>query len=514
MKTAQIRSIAVGLATIVGLAGTAAVSMSVVSAQTTVSAYEQVVRGDGASSYWRLGGAAGSTVAVDSMGTRNVMLGSGALGVAGALNGDSDTAAVSSSNGFLQTAPVPTGARSIEAWVKAPVGSEGVVIKSGTLSAGFIFNGFPTLDTGTYSVAANIGSHSFVPGPVNDGQWHHFVLTVGPTYALLYVDSVLASARSYSDTTATEGVWVGDLGQSIDEVAYYPTQLTNNQVRGHWFTGMTGRACSASPPVTPYEQLVLADGATSHWRSESSGRLAIDQIGCRSGRFSGVETTGISNSGGRTGGQFGGLLVTGVPTGVRSVEAWIQTPVNAVNDTLFGQAELNVSLSATGSLQLNTSTSPAGSPGASTSIVVNDGEWHHFAMTVGPATASLYVDSVLVSAKPHVDSLPRAFTWVGFIGYSFDEVAVYSGQLSATQIATHFELGKGGSVSSTTTSTSSSTSTSTTSSTSTPPSTIGTETTTTKPTTTKPTTTKPATTKRATTTKRVVTSTRPATTVR
>jgi hypothetical protein len=437
------RRVAIGLATLLGLGGTVAVSNSSVFAQTTPSAYDQAVRADGATSYWRLGEQAGATNAVDSIGTRTATFGSGTLGTPGALTGDADTAVTSASGNMIETMPVPTGARTIEAWVKVPDSLTFATL----FSHGYLGVNIGPDGTPQFSAGNPMGSGSFSPLPINDGQWHHVVLAVGGSSASLYVDSVLLSTQDNTDYGPEATIRIGSLGHSTDELAYYPTNLTADQVRRHWHVGMAGQACASSTGSSSYEQSIAADGATSHWRFENAGRLAIDQIGCRSSRVAGTATSGIANSSGRLANINGTFTVSGIRTGARSLEAWVKPPVGSSYSTLIGHGYLSASLNSTGTVELMGSGSYGfTSSGALPSPVINDGEWHHIVLVVSSTTVSLYVDSILVSVQDYTDYANEFPLRVGDPGHSVDEVAVYPVALTTAQVRNHWFTGMTGQV--------------------------------------------------------------------
>jgi hypothetical protein len=87
-------------------------------------------------------------------------------------------------------------------------------------------------------------------GTVNDGTWHHVVATLGPAGMRLYLDgSRIGTNTSITTAENFNGYWrwggIGLLGwpnrptsdyfiSAIDEVAVYPTQLSDQQVSRHY----------------------------------------------------------------------------------------------------------------------------------------------------------------------------------------------------------------------------------------------------------------------------------------
>jgi hypothetical protein len=88
----------------------------------------------------------------------------------------------------------------------------------------------------------------------------------------------------------------------------------------------------------------------------------------------------------------------------------------------------------------------------------NDGNWHYAAATLGPTGGTrLYVDGVVVATDPNTSAAtitPGYWRWGGVYLYngsaypnrptsdylvgSIDEVAIYTSELTAQQIARHY----------------------------------------------------------------------------
>lgn len=101
-----------------------------------------------------------------------------------------------------------------------------------------------------FGVYANGGVTLTSPNAYNDGKWHYVAATLGPAGMDLYVDGVLV-ASSPSTTTAQSATgywrWGGadlaswpnapaafDLSGQLEEVAFYNTQLSAQQVSWHY----------------------------------------------------------------------------------------------------------------------------------------------------------------------------------------------------------------------------------------------------------------------------------------
>ncbi len=218
--------------TMIGLAGVVIVSSGSADA-TPAQTYADVVRADGAASHWRLGDAVGSTVALDSIGTKNATYNGATLAQAGALAADTDTAIAGSYAGAVQTPAVPGGVRSIEEWFKVPVSSFGSSTQT------ILYNNVLAVElstTGTASIKVSTSTTSTTPATgrtYNDGAWHHLVMVVDTTTTNLYIDAVLVDTKTVTDNATDAAIWTGFYGQSTDEIAVYPTKLTPTQIAEH-----------------------------------------------------------------------------------------------------------------------------------------------------------------------------------------------------------------------------------------------------------------------------------------
>jgi Concanavalin A-like lectin/glucanases superfamily len=435
------RNVAVALASVVSLGGVAAISMSALSAQSPYLAYEESVRADSPSSYWRLGEPAGSTIATDSTGTRNVTLNGGTFGSAGALTADTNSALAPSTMTAMQVTAVPTGSRTIEVWAKMPSSSmsSGRIFTHGPLSVSNSNMGVQ-LETGSMTMAQII-SYPYV----TDGQFHHFVLTAESGVASLYVDSVLQQTRPFGDISVDATLAAGEFGQTIDELAIYPTVLNIDQIRRHWHAGVSGQACVAQTATSAYETAISSDGASSHWRLDgSTGRLAVDRIGCRSAFAAGTSVVGAvtgDTSTGRSGNMYGVLQTSKLPTGTRSIEAWVRPAPSTSNSNLLTNGSVGVVLSM-GGVQLTTSSMTMAQQLSYPNVT--DGKWHHIVLMIKPNLAMVYVDSILTATRPHNDVAATAPLVVGESAVAVDEVAVYPTALTGDQIRSHWHISSAG----------------------------------------------------------------------
>jgi PKD repeat protein len=279
---------------------------SVVVAGASVSAYERQVIADGASSLWRLGERSGTAIK-DSAGTfTGTAKGGVTLGTAGAISGDTDTAATfnGSTSGTGTTISSndwqnATQTFTVEAWMKTTATSGGEIIGQGNQTGiqTRTFNGpngpiTITADSGTHDreISTTADGHvtfTIVPGNpftitsakagYNDGTWHQVVGTLGSTGMVLYVDGVqVASDSTHTRAQDTTGYWRigGDGGYavpdpnappgppaptfnyfkgSIDEpAAFVGTALTAAQVANEYAVAGGGAVVTNTPPTAGF----------------------------------------------------------------------------------------------------------------------------------------------------------------------------------------------------------------------------------------------------------------------
>ncbi|HYJ75917.1 MAG TPA: PKD domain-containing protein [Kineosporiaceae bacterium] len=242
-----------------------------------LSPYASAVLGTGAAPYWRLDDAAGTTVA-DAAGALPGTSGSGVGHGAGAIAGDTDTAATfdGTVNGRIAssgTAVAGPNVFSVEAWFRTTTTTGGKIMGFGNAASGssssydrhVYMDNAGRLRFGVYTKAVHVVGNGTA---YNDGAWHHVVGTLGPQGLAFYVDGALAgsdpattSAQGYNgywrvggDTLGTS--WPGtptssNFAGSIDEVAVYSTALTAAQVQDHYVRG-TKPAAANQPPAASF----------------------------------------------------------------------------------------------------------------------------------------------------------------------------------------------------------------------------------------------------------------------
>ena len=247
-------------------------------------AYGAAVFNDSPSLYWRLGDAAGSTVA-DSSGNDvgGVVSGGVTFGRPGALNLSNTAVATDGNNGVVasnKTFNNPTS-YSEELWFNTTTTNGGKLIGFGDQQSASSSNydrhvwmqNDGTLVFGTYTGDLNTITS---PAAYNDGGWHHMVATQGSDGMKLYVDGALVGtnpqtgAQSYTGYWRIGGdpVWFGSnswyFAGDIDEVAVYPTVLSASAVAQHHSLGAAVNQPPTAAFTTSSADLALSvDGSDS-----------------------------------------------------------------------------------------------------------------------------------------------------------------------------------------------------------------------------------------------------------
>ncbi len=467
-------------------------TVSVTIGSGTVSAYAQDVLNDGASNYWRLGEASGST-GYDSAGDNDLIEQSGVThGIPGAIVGDANTA--SSFNGSINGTAGSTASTSgpntftTEAWFQTTSTSGGKIVGFGDAASGNSsdYDRQIYLDNAGHLIFGVYNNATFTlstPGTYNDGKWHQVVGSMSAAGMVLYVDGKrVATDPGTTLGQAYDGYWRvgGDslegwpsqptsdfLAGTIDEVSIYPSALALAQVQQQYVD--SGRSLPIPPaPADSYGKAVVADNPNLYWRlDDASGPTAADASGTgTTGTYSGGVTyrtpsTVTTQGTGVTLNGSNGLIVSNTqvnnPT-TYSEELWFNTTTTSGGKLIgFGDAstgessdyDRHVYMLDTGQLQFGVYTgqiSTITTPGS-----YNDGKWHQVVATQGSDGMTLYIDGQPVGTNPQSQAQAYAgywrvggdHTWGGassdFFAGQVDEVAVYSSELSAARVLAHFQ---------------------------------------------------------------------------
>ncbi|MFF3017027.1 LamG-like jellyroll fold domain-containing protein [Streptomyces sp. NPDC057939] len=241
---------------------TSALSANVsVTIPTSVQAYPDKVRSDGAQLYWRYDDTVSPYVADSSNGgnTSGIQVNAPTLRqTPGAVTGSSTAMGFNgTSQQVYSDHRQSVGATyTIETWFKTNTTRGGKLIGFGNNtvnSSGSYDKQIYMTNTGRLIFGVYNGSTRTISTGLfetyNDNKWHHVVGTQGPGGMTLYVDGQNKGTNSATNSTPYAGYWhVGgdNLGSwptrptsnffagQIDETAVYPTVLTQAQVKGHF----------------------------------------------------------------------------------------------------------------------------------------------------------------------------------------------------------------------------------------------------------------------------------------
>jgi hypothetical protein len=263
------------------------------------SNYPGAVRGDGATTYWRLGEASGTTAADSSGGSSTgTYTGGPTLGVPGAVAGDTAVRLDGVDDGVVSTTQHNDPQTfSVEAWVRTTSTRGGKLVGFGNSASGNSSN----YDRHIYLTDGGVpvfgiwdGSARTLRGGkrLNDGNWHHVVASSGGNGMALYVDGALAAsspavvrAQPYAGYWRVGGDNLGGwpsqpssnyLQGDVDEVAIYPGELVTEEVVKHFQLG--GGTVAPPPPTScptgeflaSYWNNMTQDGPAALVRCETS----------------------------------------------------------------------------------------------------------------------------------------------------------------------------------------------------------------------------------------------------
>jgi Concanavalin A-like lectin/glucanases superfamily len=463
--------------------------------------YVAAVMADAPIVYYRMNETSGTT-AVDSSGNNrngtygsSVVLGGGAL-----VNGDaaptfpggtaSSAKVMTSSNA---SALAPTGAMSVEFWIKVPATVSGThLLWTQPFASGSA--GYPAyiaLNGGsspyfTMQVNANGTVLAAYPAPVLNAN-NHVVLTWSGSSLTAYVNGVASTGDSGSGPLSNyaspyTGFTVGGpndphtgFAGQMGEFALYGTALSAARVTAHYNAALA--AAPTPPPSSGYSSTVLADAPVVYYRmNETSGTTATDSSG------HGYNATYGSSVALGTGAVMTGESAPSFPggtaspatvlrsstnsalaptTGAMSVEFWVHVPA-----TLSGTQFLWSQPFASGSAPLPSYISLDGGANPYFTMQVNANGTtisaypapvlnanNHVVLTWTGTTLTAYVNGVASAGGTGSGPLKNYTSpYTGFTlggptdahtGYAgaIGEFAFYSTALSAARVTAHYNAG-------------------------------------------------------------------------
>jgi len=252
-------------------------------ASTTDSHYRTAVLDAKPDSYWRLGEDsdtdAGSEIAVNLGKDAGSYVGAPTLGAAGALAGVSDTAVTLSGSGQYVNLPTGTAKKSrdmaVELWFKTTGSGPLFGYQEKALSSTSA-NGVPLLYVGTDGkLRGQFRTGSIAPitssAVVNNGAWHHVVLSAMGSTQTLYLDG--ASAGTLTGTIDQATLTYAQLGAAYATGSWpgYPSGAL------HYFTGSVDEAAVYSHPLG-------SDVVAAHYRLGTRTANVISQVTLPSGK--------------------------------------------------------------------------------------------------------------------------------------------------------------------------------------------------------------------------------------
>ncbi|MEW1635574.1 LamG-like jellyroll fold domain-containing protein [Streptomyces sp. NPDC093801] len=245
-----------------GAGNTSALSATAsVTVPTSVQAYPDKVRADGANLYWRYDDTVSPYVADSSDGgnTSGIQVNAPALNQSpGAVSGTSTAMGFNgtSQQVYSDHRQFVGSSFTVETWFKTNTTRGGKLIgfgnntvnNSGSYDKQLYMTNTGRLVFGVYNGSTRTISTGLFE-TYNDNKWHHVVGTQGPGGMTLYVDGQNKGTNSATNSTPYAGYWhVGGDNLSswptrptsnffagqIDETAVYPTALTQAQVKSHY----------------------------------------------------------------------------------------------------------------------------------------------------------------------------------------------------------------------------------------------------------------------------------------
>ncbi|MEU4266808.1 LamG-like jellyroll fold domain-containing protein [Streptomyces sp. NPDC026092] len=458
--------------------------------------YSDAVRTANPVNYWRLGDSSGAA-AVDEIsagGNGSYREGVTLGGVGAFLDGDDGAVTLDGSKGVIS---VPSesisdaSSLSVELWFRTDKPS-GVLLGLQNAELGST----PTMWNASLLVdgEGELRGHLW-DGPsagwpvmggakVTDNQWHHVVITGGPTGQSLYLDGAKIGsktgvvkpetlAHAYLGGGYSSEEWDGQgratryFNGQLDEAAFYTKELDAQTVADHY----KARNRLVTGSGAQYQGAVMADAPSGYWQlNETGGTTVVNKVAAAGAHGTYTKATpgvpGAFGPGDGSAAEFSGdgyaELVGGhLPNTDLSVELWFKTTKPGV---LFSDQELRIPDHATytpvlyvgtdGKLHGQYFTRGIGATNAS-SATVTDNEWHHAVITAQGGTQTLYLDGSQVAQATNVpvDHQANKYTYIGaghtnywpaspgndvsyFTG-RIDEVAVYPRTLTGDQVARH-----------------------------------------------------------------------------
>ncbi|WP_282848608.1 LamG-like jellyroll fold domain-containing protein [Microbacterium oxydans] len=250
----------------------------------TASAYSKKILADKPSLYYPMG-----NVSKDWTGSNNPVNGTGAAASSSGIanSGTGSTTFNGTTNGRVSSdAKAPVSSEfSSEIWFQTTTKTGGMLIGSGaakTGSSASVDRQLYMTNSGTLTFGVSAGqARSTIAGTkaLNDGVWHHAVVSQGAAGMKLYVDGELVASDAAVTTAKTDPAYLRIGGDaltgwpsapssnyfkgSLDEAAVYPLALNADQVRSHFQLGKGLKAPTAAFTAQATDLTVAVDGSGS-----------------------------------------------------------------------------------------------------------------------------------------------------------------------------------------------------------------------------------------------------------
>ncbi|MFD9950069.1 polymorphic toxin-type HINT domain-containing protein [Nonomuraea sp. NPDC059023] len=202
------------------------------------SLYRSAVLDSDPMGYWRLNEASGTTAKDLGWGAGDARYSAAALGKPGALSGTPDTSVQVTNTAYVDL-PADTVQKAgewatLETWFKTT--ATGTLMRT---SGPFVpAHKVMQVDAGGKLAASYepIGSPIVSAAPVNDGNWHHAVLTIAGDTQTLYVDGQVQGTltEQVSNTDYVTNLELGGISGQVDEAAVYDRPLSEAEVQRHF----------------------------------------------------------------------------------------------------------------------------------------------------------------------------------------------------------------------------------------------------------------------------------------
>jgi hypothetical protein len=261
---------------------------------------------------------------------------------------------------------------------------------------------------------------------------------------------VIRIARSTAFCTALAIVFVAQFALETAK----PSLATFSSI-----TANAGNAMSAANSF--YRAVVLADTPVAYWRlGESSGTTATDQMGTSPGGYGGAVTIGVqgglANDSDLAIDTFGGGMGVTDTAALRpatnvTVEAWVRPDTNPATQFIVNKGLDYFLYIEGGAMKFGVRTNPPLTYWAVASSTFTAGAWQHVVGTYNGSQLRLYRNGTEVGVSAASGALTTvggnlivgAFDSNGSTWYDgrVDEVAVYSGALTAAQVLNHYQRG-------------------------------------------------------------------------